>query len=138
MYSYGNESKLLLTQARQGLQIVFFEAIQYVDIKILQTYRDEEEQGEYFRTGRSKVEFPYSKHNRLPSSAVDWAPWPIPDKWGEDDPKEKAKYYYVGGILMAIGHSKGIKLRWGGDWDGDADFNDQTFDDLGHIEEVDY
>jgi peptidoglycan L-alanyl-D-glutamate endopeptidase CwlK len=25
-------------------------------------------------------------------------------------------------------------IRWGGDWDGDQDFRDQTFDDLAHFE----
>ncbi|QDP62934.1 MAG: hypothetical protein Unbinned5081contig1002_39 [Prokaryotic dsDNA virus sp.] len=134
MYSYGNQSKLLLTQARQELQIVFFKAIEIVDIKILQSHRDKETQDEYYRTGRSKVEYPLSKHNRLPSHAIDWAPWPIPESWGERDPKEKARYYYIAGILMAIGNENNIRLRWGGDWDGDTHFNDQTFDDLGHIE----
>ena len=29
-----------------------------------------------------------------------------------------------------------IKLRWGGDWNDNKDFSDQTFDDLVHFELV--
>jgi len=28
----------------------------------------------------------------------------------------------------------GIRLRWGGDWDGDTELDDNKFDDLPHFE----
>ena len=31
----------------------------------------------------------------------------------------------------------GIRLRWGGDWDGDNELRDQTFNDLVHFEVID-
>ena len=76
------------------------------------------------------------------SHATDSAPHPI--KWGKgdtkEDAKERARFYHFSGLMFAacaellsegkITHT----LRWGGDWDSDKDFNDQSFDDLPHFE----
>jgi len=43
-------------------------------------------------------------------------------------------FHYMGGMLRGIGHSMGLKIRWGGDWDSDGDINDNKFDDLVHVE----
>ncbi len=40
--------------------------------------------------------------------------------------------------MLAAAHDLGIELRWGGDWDRDAEFDDQTFNDLPHFELYDY
>jgi peptidoglycan L-alanyl-D-glutamate endopeptidase CwlK len=47
---------------------------------------------------------------------VDVAPYPI-------DWEDYEKFYWFGGYI-----------RWGGDWDGDGDFKDQTLVDLVHWE----
>ena len=49
--------------------------------------------------------------------------------------KARCKFYYYGGYVLATGDAMGIPLTWGGDWDGDRDIHDQTFDDLVHFEE---
>ena len=36
--------------------------------------------------------------------------------------------------MVATALGMGIKLRWGGDWDGDWQTRDNTFDDLPHFE----
>jgi peptidoglycan L-alanyl-D-glutamate endopeptidase CwlK len=33
-----------------------------------------------------------------------------------------------------VASEEGVNVRWGGDWDGDRDIDDQTFDDLPHFE----
>ena len=38
---------------------------------------------------------------------------------------------------MSTGLLLGIKLRWGHDWDGDIDLNDQKFNDGPHYELID-
>ena len=38
------------------------------------------------------------------------------------------------GIAVGIAKRKGIKLRWGGDWDRDGELSDNRFNDLGHLE----
>lgn len=68
-----------------------------------------------------------SKHLALPSRAVDVAPYPI--NWGD-----KKRFYHFAGYVQGLAAQLGISLRWGGDWDGDNDLNDQTFFDLVHFE----
>lgn len=145
MYKYGKESKEHLRTCTIIMQYIFKKAIQLLDIKILQGHRNEEDQNKAFDEGRSKLRWPFGKHNKLPSRAIDATPWPIPENWGAPGPdgkytkeqmKEVAKFYHFGGIIRGIAHERGVNIRWGGDWDGDFTFNDQTFDDLVHFEEV--
>jgi hypothetical protein len=93
----------------------------------LEGYRGEQSQNKAFTEGRSKLKFPNSKHNSLPSNAIDIAPFPI-------DWKNRERFCYLAGIVKGIAHSKGIKIRWGGDWDNDGETTDNKFDDLPHFE----
>ena len=129
MYRYGRRSTERLKTAHPDLQEVFNEAIKYMDITILEGHRDEDKQNRYFAEGKSKVKFPNGKHNRVPSEAIDAAPYPI--NW-----KDREAFYFMAGLLMGIGIQKGIFLRWGGDWDRDGNFKDNEFDDLSHIEMI--
>ena len=127
MPKFGKRSKAKLETCHPDLQRLFNEVIKHFDCSILQGERGEEEQNEYYRTGKSKLKFPQSKHNSSPSLAVDVAPYPI-------DWNDKHRFYYFAGFVKGIAASMGITLRWGGDWDGDNDLNDQTFFDLPHFE----
>lgn len=137
MYSYGEQSRLRLNYSNDKLQATFFDAIEVVDIVILCGHRSIEEQDKLFESGASKVRGGASKHNRHPSHAIDAAPWPIPDEWGEGEvnKKEWARFHHLAGIIQGIGLSKyNTRIRWGGDWDSDGKFKDQTWDDLIHYE----
>jgi len=46
----------------------------------------------------------------------------------------KHHYFMVYGAIHAAAEHLGIAIRWGGNWDGDSDFNDQNFNDYGHVE----
>lgn len=47
----------------------------------------------------------------------------------------RPKYYdYLDKAMQDAALEIGINLRWGGDWDGDGDRTDQTFNDLCHWE----
>ena len=131
MPSFSQRSKGRLATCVTPLQKVFEEVIKHWDCTILQGVRSKEEQNEYFRTGRSKVQWPNSKHNVLnpgdPSRAVDVAPYPI-------DWNDLKRFYYFAGFVKGIALSQGLKLRWGGDWDSDTDIKDQNFNDLPHFE----
>ena len=65
----------------------------------------------------------------MPSLAIDAAPSPI-------DWNDRERFFYFAGVVKGVAEEMGIKIRWGGDWDGDNDFDDQTFDDLVHFELV--
>jgi len=105
-------------------------AIEVMDIKILDGNRDQERQDEAFESGHSKKKFPGSKHNKKPSPALDAAPYPI-------DWEDRERFTFMAGVIIGIGHTMGITIRWGGDWDRDRDMKDNNFDDLVHFEIVD-
>jgi len=109
------------------LQQVFNEVIKYFDCKIIEGHRGEALQHLYFTQGKSKLDWPNGEHNKIPSRAVDVMPYPI--NWYDSD-----RMCYFAGFVMAIALGMGIKMRWGKDWDGDKDLNDQTFKDGPHYE----
>ena len=46
-----------------------------------------------------------------------------------------AKFFCLfAGVVLSTASQLGIKIRWGGDWDGDFDLKDQSFIDLPHFE----
>ena len=65
-----------------------------------------------------------------PSKAVDAYPYPV-------DFNDLNRMRYFAGIVMGIAAVKGIKLRWGGDWNQDTQLSDNKFNDLPHFELVD-
>jgi len=127
MAKYSNTSRARLATCHEDLQKVFMKVIENFDCTILVGHRTKEEQDEAFRTGHSQLQWPKSKHNSLPSMAVDVAPYPI-------DWNDREQFHLFAGYVLGIADSMGIKLRWGGDWDGDKDVKNNTFDDLVHFE----
>jgi peptidoglycan L-alanyl-D-glutamate endopeptidase CwlK len=141
-FSQASNNRLLTCDG--SLVLLFDSVIEIIDCTILCGARSKDAQNESFRTGHSKVEWPNGKHNvreegglrsdimdmvDLPnlSRAVDAAPYPI-------DWKDYKRFYHFAGVVRAVARQLDIQIRWGGDWDGDFDFSDQTFDDLVHFE----
>lgn len=144
MPTYSQSSKLNLDQCHLDLQRVFNKVIVTADCTIITGHRGRAEQERMVELGRSKVNYPDSKHNVSPSLAVDAAPylpgigipWPQP---GEPDyVKRMMQFTYFAGYVLATAHDLGITLRWGGDWDRDHSLMDQSFDDLVHFELVNH
>lgn len=131
MPTFGKRSKEKLVTCHKKLQLICWEAIAIMDFSILEGYRNAETQDKLFKDGKSKLEYPDSKHNKYLSLAVDIAPYPI--AW-----EDRQSFYALAGIMFTIAHSKGIKLRWGGTWGGLQDKNKSGFVDLPHFELVDY
>jgi len=132
MPKYGKISKARLATCDPRLQKVFNEVIKHWDCSILEGTRSEKRQNELYNAvpRKSKVKWPNSKHNSSPSKAADVAPFPL-------DWEDTERFYAFSGFVIGIATSMGITLRWGGDWDSDRDFKDQTFNDLPHFELVD-
>lgn len=69
---------------------------------------------------------------------MDLAPWPViwPERVQAGFARElaRARFYLMAGVIYALAHEREIVIRWGGNWDGDADLDDQTFFDLVHFE----
>lgn len=128
MPTFSRRSKKILNEELDTrLQLILNEAIKIYDFTILEGRRDMLTQNKLYQEGKSKLRYPESKHNSDPSKAVDIAPYPI--RW-DDLPR----FYYLAGIIKAIAHTRGIAIRWGGDWDSDGDFRDNRFNDLVHFE----
>jgi len=136
---WGQKSLDKIATCDERLQLVLYAAILHMDLQMVYGHRDKKAQTQAFESGHSKVQWPNSKHNAIPSKAFDVIPYPggWPKEGHPDYHKHIAKFYYMGALIKVIAFSLGISLKWGGDWDGDVDFTDQTFDDLAHFELID-
>lgn len=133
MARFGPRSIQRLRECDPDLQRLMLEAVKVLDCSVTCGYRDQATQDAlFFHRPRRKtnLRFPDSKHNVIPSRAIDIAPWPI-------DWDDRERFTLLAGIVLGIAHTMGIKVRWGGDWDRDTEVDDNEFDDLPHFELVD-
>jgi peptidoglycan L-alanyl-D-glutamate endopeptidase CwlK len=89
------------------------------DMSIICGYRLDIDQNEAYRTGKSKLRAGQSLHNKVPSQAVDIAPYPI--DWENID-----LFKQMGDHIKDCSRSLGIPIIWGGDW--------ESLKDYGHFE----
>ena len=124
MPRFGKRSKERLKGVDAKLQNVLNEVVKYFDITIIEGLRSQERQNELVAQGKSKTKF--GKH--VDGKAVDLAPYPI-------DWKARDDFHYLGGFVLGMAASMGIKIRWGGDWNASSLFKgqrttkDNNFDD---------
>lgn len=130
MYHYSDSSRRRLASCDERLQLVFNKVIQYYDCSIICGHRGKAAQLKAYESGQSEVNWPDSKHNLIPSRAVDAMPYPI-------DWFDYQRSAHFAGFVLGIAQSMGIRLRWGGDWDKDGDLKDHKFMDYPHFELVD-
>lgn len=131
-HRFGKRSVYALDTVEPALRAVCYEALEAApfDLTVTCGRRSQADQEKAVAEGRSKVHWPHGKHNAAEgclSRAVDIHPYPI-------DWKDTRRYYILAGVMLALAHRRGIKIRFGGDWDGDGDLTDQTFNDLCHYE----
>lgn len=133
MRKWGKKSKAVYEELDPRLQYELDWALKNVaDISLLCGHRNQHDQNEAFygEPQTSKLAWPNGKHNKLPSMAVDFTPYPRPNR----PEKLWASLAYVAGRVIEHAKRNGVTIRWGGDWDGDGDLTDQNFDDLFHLE----
>ncbi len=131
MPSYSKSSLTNLDSCHIKLQLVFHEVIKRRDCTIICGFRGEEAQNKAYDEDKSTLKFPDSKHNIFPSNAVDVAPYypGVGIDWND-----LGGFYMFAGYVMCVAEELGIKLRYGGDWDGDRRTADHKFKDLPHFE----
>ena len=122
MPRFCKSSKSRLKGLDPRLVVVLERVCKHFDITVIEGLRSQKRQNELVKQGKSKTKF--GKH--VQGKAVDIAPYPI--DWTRD------RFYFLAGLVFAKADELGIKIRWGGDWDNDKDFKDQSFDDLPHFE----
>ena len=133
-FKFGDTSQVKLLNLDYGLQSIMNAALHtdIMDFSIVEGHRGKEQQNKYCREGKSRVQWPNGKHNKMPSHAVDAAPY-INGKisWN------KLHCCVLAGIILACAARLGIPIRWGGNWDRDGEpITDQEFQDLVHYEIV--
>lgn len=130
-YRFGRRSLACLGTCHPDLVRVATTAIlnSPVDFSVIAGQRSDAEQRRLFEAGKSQLDgvTRKSRHQARPSEAMDLAPYPI-------DWSDRARFHLMAGVILATAASFGIGLRWGGDWDGDGDLHDQSFNDLPHFE----
>lgn len=132
---YSNSSRNKLDECHTDLQKIFETVLPDFDHTIICGHRGEKAQNDAFKRGTTKLAYPRSKHNKIPSLAVDVMPYPI----NYADTKRIA---YFAGFVMATAKNlleQGLithSIRWGGDWDADTDLSDNTLNDMPHYEIV--
>lgn len=131
-YEFGHKSREVFATLDPRLQRVVKELLCYVDVSLIQGHRGKAEQNALYVQSKTKVKWPRSKHNRLPSLAVDVQPFPLP----QDENDLRAALGYIAGLAMRIADEEDVQLRWGGDWNMNGDVTDNGFDDLWHLEIV--
>ena len=135
MNQYSKTSQKRLESCHKDLQLVFNTVLETYDHAITYGHRTEEQQMEMFENKLSKLAWPLSKHNKIPSEAIDAAPWPI--QWNNTK-----RFYHFAGYVLGVAERLQAEgkishaIRWGGDWDSDNDLDDQIFMDLVHFELV--
>jgi len=119
------------------LQLIMREAIKGpYDFSITCGHRPKAAQDMAYTQGASKLQWPKSKHNRIPSMAVDVSIYPV--NWSD-----RAAFALLAGWIMATASrlreegKVAHRLRWGGDWGGNGKTSDEGFKDFPHFELVD-
>jgi hypothetical protein len=121
-----------LQTCHPDLQRVCNEVIKHFDCTVLCGTRPKADQDAAVAAGNSKTPWPKSKHNPMPSRAVDIGPYEKPEQ--PIDWADRERLTLFAGFMLGTAASLGINLRWGGDWDQDTEVQDNSFDDLVHFE----
>lgn len=118
MPKFGKKSLEKLAECHPDLQKIAHELIKEMDVTVLCGHRNEMDQNTAFINGKSKLQWPRSKHNKKPSEAVDIAPYPI-------DWNNLARFHEMCSRVEQIAKKLNIKLRLGRDF---------SFKDYPHFE----
>lgn len=144
MPKFGTASEGHLQQVHPDLVKLAREVIKHFDFSIIDGVRTVEEQKKNIAKGVSKT----MNSLHLPQGdnlghALDMMPFPV--EWGKVDKGLNAvahadpslqvlRAYYFQGVVKGIALMMDINIRQGVDWNGDTNFNDQTFHDIPHVE----
>ncbi len=98
------------------LQRLIREVAKSVEITVICGHREKAAQDHAFAVHASKLQWPHSRHNSLPSEAVDIAPLPV--AW-DDLPSFKA----LAVVVKECAARLGVEVQWGGDFPHFQDFD---------------
>lgn len=124
---FSQEEEKILATVDPRLVAVVRAAHARMPLRVIEGYRNEARQNKLFNEGKTKLRFPNSKHNTFPSLAIDIAPLPV-------DFKNIQRFVDLSVIMFQEAKKRGVRLRWGGDWNRNNDWRDEKFLDMPHYE----
>lgn len=134
---FGKASLAALSTCTPNIQRLLATAIRmaprYLDFGVLCGHRGEADQNAAFASGNSKKRWPDGDHNIFPSPAADIkpsSPW-VPNDW-----KDHVRFARIIGFIECVSVDLCIPIRVGLDWNGNGRSIDESFKDLGHMEEA--
>lgn len=137
MKFFSERSKSNLATCDERLVRVCTRALDFnvADFTVIEGHRTLAKQRDHFAAGRSKADGvrKISKHQHLPSLAVDLMPWPA-EVNGINVWHDVKRFSVLAGLIYAAAAIEGVQIVWGGDWDGDGNNADSSLDDLPHFE----
>jgi hypothetical protein len=117
--TFSTQSEARLATCDPRLQQLARAVLRDMDVAVLCGHRTEAEQNAAYAAGNSQLRYPNSKHNALPSQAVDLAPYPI-------DWSNISRFQQMGELAKKKASLLGFAIAWGGDW--------TAFKDYPHVE----
>lgn len=134
MFPLTEIEKSRLATCEEDIQKVVGKVIEKWNINIIFGHRGKEDQDKAIAEGKTKLQWPNSKHNTTPSKAIDMCPVEVVGKRENIDWKDRERFSLFAGYVLGIAEAMGVGIRWGGDWDQDTEVKDNNFDDLVHFE----
>lgn len=143
-HKWNERSQTQLATLVPDLRVVMTDALRMSDVpfQLVQGGRTIEQQREYFKAGKSKVNpdayanaadlYAAAKHVTGPGAPLARAVDIIIDL--KDKGYDVKHLAYVAGMMMAAARQRGIKVRWGANFDRDKELFEQAFIDAPHFE----
>lgn len=125
MPKFSRASAQRLATCHKDLRAVCEQLIKTFDFSVTCGHRGKADQDAAYKAGNSKVRFPNSAHNKLPSMAVDIVPYPV--DWNDIGRfKEMAAAFFAVANLLKERGEITHEFKWGGNW--------RTLKDYPHFE----
>ena len=119
-YFFSKNSQSKLNTCCAELIRLFDEVIKHRDCTIICGRRGKAQQNVAYETGKSDKKYPNSYHNKIPSYAIDVAPYFQEEphiRWDDLD-----SFREFGGFVMGVAAVLEIPIEWGGYWNSPRDF----------------
>lgn len=125
MPKFSRASAQRLATCHADIRKVCEQLIKTFDFSVTCGHRGKADQDAAYKAGNSKVRFPNSAHNKLPSLAVDMVPYPV--DWNDIGRfKEMAAAFFAVANLLKERGEITHEFEWGGNW--------RTLKDYPHFE----
>ena len=127
MYSFSKRSLNNLDTADTRLQLLCNEVIKHIDFSIIEGYRSRDRQKALYDDDKSQIDgiTMLSKHNHMPSRAVDVIPYEKGVNPFDRSIKSELLFYRLFRQFYIASEKLNIPINWGGFW---------SFKDYPHIE----